>query len=300
MLTTIFMGTPDIAVPALRVLAARTAVRVVITQPDRPAGRGNRLTPPPVKVAAEQLGLPVWQPERVRDHEDDPRLAGCDLAVVMAFGQILRQRVLDLPAHGCVNLHASLLPRWRGASPLQAALRAGDAETGISVMRMVRACDAGPVYARHPLALPADATLPWLHDALADLAAAALDRFLAAWPPPAPEAQDEALVTHCGKLGTEQGRLDPARPAADLARQIRAYTPAPGCWVPDGAERLRVLAGVDRPGSLASGTWAAADDALLLGTADGVLAITRLQSPGGKPLAAGDWLRGHPLPPSLV
>ncbi|MFM2089818.1 MAG: hypothetical protein RLZZ127_307 [Planctomycetota bacterium] len=296
MLRTIFMGTPDIAVPALRVLAARTAVQVVITQPDRPAGRGNRLTPPPVKAEAERLGLPVWQPERLRDHEDDPRLAGVDLAVVMAFGQILRQKVLDLPAHGCVNLHASLLPRWRGASPLQAALRAGDPETGISVMRMVRACDAGPVYARHPLPLAQDATLPWLHDALADLAATALDAFLAAWPPPLPEPQDESQATHCGKLGTEHGRIDPALAAVELARQVRAYTPAPGCWVPEGDGRLRILAAHAVPGSLPPGTWAAAGDALHLGTTDGILAITRLQSPGGKPLPAADWLRGHDLP----
>ena len=298
MRSTAFMGTPAIAVPALRALAELTSVRVVITQPDRPAGRGRQLTPPPVKVAADALGLPVWQPATLRGQAGDPRLHGLDLIVVMAFGQILREDVLALPRFGCVNLHGSLLPRWRGASPLQAALRAGDARTGISVMRMVRACDAGPVYARHPFDLPADATLAWLHDRMADEAAAALRAFLAAWPPGEPEAQDERLVTVCGKLDKADARLDAARPAAELARQVRAYTPIPGCWIDADGTAVRIHAVEVRPATPGAvpGTASVISGELRLHAADGDLAVLRLQSPGGTAMPAADWLRGHRPP----
>ncbi len=295
MLRTVFMGTPEIAVPALRLLAARTTVTTVITQPDRPAGRGLQLTPPPIRVAAEELGLPVWQPATMRDQQHDPRLA-CDLAVVMAYGELLRQPVLDRPLHGCINLHASLLPRWRGASPLQAALRAGDGCTGVTVMRMVRALDAGAMYLADEIPIAPRMTLPELHDALALSAARALGRFLDGFPGVVPVEQDPALVTTCHKLTAEHGRLDFTRPAAEIDRWIRAYTPAPGCWVPLGNDRLKILAAQPGSGSLAPGAVRIDGPRLAIGCADGVIEPLRLQAPGRKPMDTAEFLRGNALP----
>ncbi len=302
-LRTIFMGTPEIAVPALRALAARTRVLSVVTQPDRPAGRGNHVQAPAVKTAALELGLRVWQPATLKGAEAALELQGADLFVVMAYGELLRQPVLDLPPGGCINLHGSLLPRWRGASPLQAAIRAGDADSGVTVMRMVRALDAGPVYREERLALGERPTLPWLHDVMAELAAGALDRFLAAWPPPAPIAQDEAAASVCRKLTAEDGRLDFTATMLDLDRWIRAYTPAPGCWAaPDGAAevRLRILSADPQAGvTLSPGAVLVAGGRLLVGCADGAMAITRLQSPGKRALSAGEWLNGNGPPQRL-
>jgi len=295
-LCSLFMGTPEIAVPALRVLAARTTCRGVVTQPDRPAGRGHHLQPPAVKVAAQELGLPVWQPETLKGQEGDPRLQGLDLIVVMAYGELLRQPVLDLPRLGCVNLHASLLPRWRGASPLQAVIRAGDAATGVTVMRMVRGLDAGPMYLAESVPLDATSTLPGLHDTLAEVAATALGRFLED-PTAVPTPQDESLVTHCRKLTTEDGRLDWTRPQVELDRWVRAYTPAPGCWVPLGSDRIKIL-GLEPagPSDLAPGQTRVVGDRLLTGCGDGAVAVTRLQMPGRKALATAEFLRGAAPP----
>ncbi len=299
---TVFMGTPEIAVPALRALAAVTTVRHVITQPDRPAGRGNQPQPSAVKRAALELGIPVWQPETLKGVEGDARL-DADLIVVMAYGALLRQPLLDRPRLGCINLHASLLPRWRGASPLQAAIRAGDAMTGVTVMRMVRALDAGPVFLRRDLPLSPRVTLPELHDAMAIGAAEALREFLVD-PTRLAVAQDEALVTTCRKLVDDDGRLDFAGDALEIDRWVRAYVPAPGCWtLAHGAAepvRLRVLAGEARDlDAGAPGDARALADALLVGCGRGAYAITRLQVPGGKALSAADFLRGHRAPTRL-
>lgn len=298
-LCSLFMGTPEIAVPVLRVLAARTSCRGVVTQPDRPAGRGHQLQPPAVKVAALELGLPVWQPETLKGQAADPRLQGLDLIVVMAYGELLRQEVLDLPRLGCINLHASLLPRWRGASPLQAVIRAGDPATGVTVMRMVRGLDAGPIYLTQTVPLDGTTTLPWLHDALADAAATALGRFLD-HPTAIPVEQDPALVTHCRKLLPEDGRLDWNLAQADLDRWVRAYTPAPGCWVPQGSDRIKIL-GLEPagPADLTPGQTMVAGERILVGCGDGAVAVTRLQMPGRKPLAAAEFLRGARIPERL-
>lgn len=299
-MNTVFMGTPEIAVPALRLLAARTRVLTVVTQPDRPAGRGNQLTPPAVKTAAQELGLRVWQPATLRGAEGAPELQGADLFVVMAYGELLRQPVLDLPRGAPINLHASILPRWRGASPLQAAIRAGDAETGVAVMRMVRALDAGPVYLQERLALGERPTLPWLHDALAELAATALGRFLERWPEIPAVPQDESAVTVCGKLDAGHGRLDFAATMAELDRWVRAYTPAPGCWTTAGAVRLRVHELAPRPDvRLAPGAVQAERGAILVGCADGAVALVRLQAPGKRVMTAAEFLNGNALPERL-
>ncbi|GDY14834.1 methionyl-tRNA formyltransferase [Planctomycetota bacterium] len=295
---TAFLGTPEIAVPALRLLAKRTDLRLVITQPDRPAGRGNRLTPPAVKVAAQELGLPLWQPETTKGSGAAERLTSVDLAVVLAYGELLREPVLNAPRLGCVNLHGSLLPRWRGASPLQAAIRAGDSTTGMTVMRMVRALDAGPIFSLHPIPLPDDATLPWLHDRMADLAATALDHHLTEAETATAVPQDDSQATYCRKLTADDGKLDFTKSMAELDRWVRAYTPAPGCWVPlPGGQRLRILALKPRPGITAPlGERANEPRTLLIGCADGAVEITRLQSPGGSPLNSADWLNGHGWP----
>ncbi|MHC5068346.1 MAG: methionyl-tRNA formyltransferase [Planctomycetota bacterium] len=300
-LRTVFMGTPEIAVPALRILAERTTVTCVVTQPDRPAGRGKHLRPPPVKTEAAALGLPLWQPATLRDAAGDPRLHGADVFVVMAYGELLRQAVLDLPA-ACINLHASLLPRWRGASPLQAALRAGDQTTGVSVMAMVRALDAGPVYGQRSIALDETATLPWLHDRMADEAALALADFLDQYPDVTAQEQDPALVTTCGKLTPADGQLDPACSATDLARLVRAYHPAPGCHLRLFDERLRVHAAravATAGAALAPGATTVIDQQPAVICGQGALLLERVQPPGKRPMAGRDWLNGHELPPRL-
>ena len=296
--TAVFMGTPEIAGPALRLLASRADVRLVITQPDRPAGRGMKLTPPPVKVAAIELGLPVWQPETLRGAESDPRLSGQDVFVVMAYGEILRQAVLALPT-ACVNLHGSLLPRWRGASPLQACLRAGDAESGVCVMEMVPALDAGPVYLTERLPLTATTTLPELHDALATTAATALGRFLDAWPAIQAIPQDDAAATFCRKLTSAEGRLDWSQTAAAIERWVRAYTPAPGCWTMFSADRVRILEVRADAATTPPGAIVANASRLLIGCADGSVEVLRLQVAGRSVTTAAEYLRGH-LPPTTA
>ena len=301
---TAFLGTPAIAVPALRLLAQRTQVQVVITQPDRPAGRGQQLTPPPVKLAAQELGLALWQPETTKGGAAAERLRAVDVAIVLAYGELLRQDVLDAPRFGCINLHGSLLPRWRGASPLQAALRAGDAETGVTVMRMVRGLDAGPMHLHERIPLPADATLPWLHEAMAEAAARALDRFLAAWPPAPPLPQDETLVTHCRKLTDADGHLDFTQGTAAVERWVRAYVPAPGCWAwmedaSDARERLKIHAAAPRPDAVPAGVVVVVDGELRVGCGDGALALTRVQSAGRPALPARAWLNGRMAPARL-
>lgn len=302
MLKTIFMGTPEIAVPALQVLAQRTQVRCVVTQPDRPAGRGHHLMPPAIKLAATELGLSVWQPESLKGQASAEQLQGVDLFVVMAYGELLRRDVLALPTHGCINLHASLLPRWRGASPLQAALRAGDTRAGITVMRMVPALDAGPIFLSEECDISPRSTLSSLHDQLAQSAALALSRFLDEALHHEPIPQDESLVTVCRKLTSEDGHLDFTQSAEALERWVRAYTPAPGCWALADGERLRILEIDALPGytGLAVGAVLVKDQRVLVGCADGACAITRLQAPGKRAMTAAEFLNGHRLSQVLL
>ncbi|WP_184384370.1 methionyl-tRNA formyltransferase [Roseococcus suduntuyensis] len=294
-----FMGSPDFAVPALRALhAAGHEVAAVYCQPPKPAGRGQRETPCPVHRAALELGLPVRTPARVkRDAAEHAAFAALDLdvAVVAAYGLILPPAMLDAPRRGCLNIHASLLPRWRGAAPIHAAILHGDAETGITIMRMEEGLDTGPMLLREAIPLTPRSTTPEVHDALAEMGARLILRALDENPPATP--QPEAGVTYAPKLTKPDGALDFTQPATVLDARIRAMNPWPGAFFTHGGEALRVLAaepaeGQGPPGTLLHGFTVAC------GT--GALRLTRLQRPGRGPLDAEAFLRGYNLPPGTV
>ncbi len=231
----VFMGSPAFAVPSLRALAERYPLAGVVTQPDRPSGRGRKLTPPPVKVAALELQLPVFQPDRLRDPAALAQLKAWspDLIVVAAYGQILRPPVLELPAHGCLNVHASLLPRWRGAAPIQAAIAAGDAQSGVTIMVMDPGVDTGPILAQRATPIPGDWTGGRLSEELGSLGAELLIQTLPDYLDGRlrPQPQPAEGVTYSPPLKKDDGRIDPSRPAARLALQVRAYEPWPGSFL---------------------------------------------------------------------
>jgi methionyl-tRNA formyltransferase len=292
-----FMGSPDFAVPALRALhGAGHDIAAVYCQPPRPAGRGQALRRCPVHVAADALGLEVRTPERLRrDEREHAAFAALDLdaAVVAAYGLILPPAMLAAPRRGCLNIHASLLPRWRGAAPIQAAVLAGDTETGISIMQMDAGLDTGPVLLREATPIGPRGTAAMLHDALAELGARLVLRALDENPPAVP--QPEPGVTYAAKLAREDGRLDWTRDALSLDRQVRAFDPWPGTFTTHGSETLKVLAAEPADGSGEPGI--VLDSLLTVGTGAGALRLTRVQMPGRAPLDAAAFLRGHKVPP---
>jgi methionyl-tRNA formyltransferase len=300
----LFIGTGDIGLPSLEWLLSTPKHEVVgvITQPDKPAGRKLVLTPPEVKVRALAAGLTVLQPPKIRHIVDELKAFEADVAVVVAYGQILPKSVLEVPRLACLNIHASLLPKHRGASPIQAAIREGDSETGVTIMFMDEGLDTGDILLmdRMPI-LPTD-TGGVLHDKLALAAPASLEKALdliaAGNPPRTP--QDNALSTHCGKLKREDGRLDWTRSATELERLIRAYNPWPGtsCLLPDGkplkVHRATIIEGDACP---VAGTIISADPkvSLIVSCGRGLLKLEEVQAEGGKRLPAADFLRGHAL-----
>jgi methionyl-tRNA formyltransferase len=299
-----FAGTPEIAVPSLDALvAAGVEVPLVLTQPDRPAGRGRERRATPVKAAAERHGLRVAQPETLRAPDVLAALGPApDLLVVIAYGLLLPRSVLDWPRRGCVNLHASLLPRWRGAAPIQRALLAGDATTGISLMRMEAGLDTGAVYLAAPTPIGARETAGDLHDRLARLAAQALASALpgllagslAATP------QQDALATHAAKIAKSDAPLDWRRSAVELDRQVRAFVPWPvaEARLADG-RRLRIWQTSvlpDARGEAAPGTIVAAGrDGIDVATGDGVLRLEKIQPPAARAMDASAYLAAHSL-----
>ena len=291
-----FMGSPDFAVPALRALhGAGHDIAAVYCQPPRPAGRGQAVRRCAVHEAAAALGLPVRSPARLRrDPEAQAAFAalGLDVAVVAAYGLILPPEMLDAPRRGCLNIHASLLPRWRGAAPIQAALLAGDGETGITIMQMDVGLDTGAMLARGAVPITATTTATDLHDTLAAIGAELVLRVLNA--PPPPVAQPEQGATYAPKLTRDDGRLDWSRDAASLDRQIRALNPWPGTFAMLDSTVLKVLAATPAAGQGAPG--AVLDDALLVATGAGALRLTRVQAPGRAAMAADAFLHGHPVP----
>ncbi len=295
-----FMGSPDFAVPALRALhGAGHDIAAVYAQPPRPAGRGQKETPCPVHRAALELGLPVRTPARLRrDAAEHAAFAALDLdvAVVAAYGLILPTPMLAAPRRGCLNIHASLLPRWRGAAPIHAALMAGDAETGITIMRMEEGLDTGPMLLREAIPIGPRATVGEIHDALAAMGARLILRALEDNPVPVP--QPAAGVTYAAKLTKADGRLDWTQDAAALERRVRALNPWPGTFFAHGGEQIRVVAAELAQGSGAPGTVLDARATVACGT--GALRLTQLQRPGRPARGVEEFLRGYALPPGTV
>ncbi len=299
----LFLGTGDIGVPSLRALAAHHDICGVFTQPDRPAGRKLQLKPSPVKLAAQELGIPIFQPEKLRGDAILAQLKdlGADLFFVAAYGQILSPAVLKVPRLGCVNLHASLLPRHRGASPVHAAILAGDQESGVTLMFMDEGLDTGDIILQNRIPILPDDTAGSLHDRLAEsapnptLQAMALIECGIATRTP----QNTELATYAPKITKDQGRLDWTQPAVDLARRVRGFHPWPGTFthLPDGTTlKIHSAQSIDESG-LPGTILASSDFPLVVATSAGALALHTVQLPGGRRLDSATFLRGHPLPP---
>ena len=294
----IFAGTPEFAVPALAALiAAGHEVVMVLTQPDRPAGRGMQLRASPVKQLALQHGIPVYQPESLKSTEAQAPVAaaGADLMIVAAYGLILPQAVLDMPKRGCLNIHASLLPRWRGAAPIHRALLAGDKETGITIMQVVLALDAGDMLSKAVLPITEHDTTQSLHDALAELGGRLMVETLQNLDRITPERQDPALVTYAEKLRKEEAPLDWKRSATELSRQVRGFNPFPVAQASFHGETWRLWMAEAVAGQGVPGTLLDTSHGIVVACGEGALRVTELQKAGGKRLAARDFLAGHPL-----
>ena len=290
----VFAGTPAFSVAALDALvAAGHQVVAVYTQPDRPAGRGQRLSASPVSQRAAELGLRILKPAKLRGNQDamvELRALAPECMVVVAYGLILPQAVLDIPPRGCLNIHASLLPRWRGAAPIQRAVLAGDTQTGVTIMQMDAGLDTGPMLLSEPVPISPASTSGDLHDTLANVGARLIvqaidglerDTLCA-------RAQPAEGVTYASKLSKEEARLDWSLTAVDLVRRIHGYNPMPGAWCEWNGERVKVLRAAVEPGATAGalegGSVLGADErGLRVATSGGVLCITQMQRPGGKP-----------------
>lgn len=297
----IFAGTPDFAAQALAaILAAGHDVPLVLTQPDRPAGRGMKLQLSAVKQLALAHNLPIFQPERLKDpttHEPI-HAAQADVMVVAAYGLILPQAVLDMPRYGCLNIHASLLPRWRGAAPIQRAIEAGDVETGVTIMQMDAGLDTGAMLLAEPLKVGAGETAGELHDRLATLGARLIVTALAQPDALTPVAQPTTGATYAAKISKAEAQLDWAEPADVLARKIRAFNPFPGATLPLAGEPVKIWRAEAVTGSGSPGQILAADaSGIVVAARHGALRLTELQKPGGRRVTSADFLRGKPLAP---
>jgi methionyl-tRNA formyltransferase len=297
----VFAGTPDFAVPSLRAAARHNEVVAVYTQPDRPAGRGRGLQASPVKLEAIQRGIPVLQPEnfKARLSRDALRALQPDLMVVVAYGLLLPRSVLAIPQYGCWNVHASLLPRWRGAAPIQRAIEAGDSETGVCLMQMEAGLDTGPVLLEQRTPIGANETGGQLHDRLAELGAQVLADGLGLLRvgvriPPKPQPDEGA--TYARKLDKTEARLDWSRPAIELERKVRAFNPWPVAEAQLGGERVRIhgAVAIEAPQSAPPGSvLAAGRDGIDVACGKGALRIRVLQREGGKAITAADYLNAR-------
>ena len=300
----VFAGTPEFAVPSLRAAAQRNEVVAVYTHPDRPAGRGRGLAASPVKVEALARGLAVLQPETLKTQlsRDALRALQPDLLVVVAYGLILPQSILDIPAQGCWNVHASLLPRWRGAAPIQRAIEAGDSETGVCLMKMEKGLDTGPVLLSQRTPIGAAETGGQLHDRLATLGAQVLADglgLLRAGMRPVAQPQPDAGVTYAHKLDKAEARLDWLQPAEVLARRVRAFNPWPMAEAQLAGERVRIHGAVALPlshGRAPGEILLASRDGIDVACGEGALRIRVLQREGGKAITAADYLNARRLP----
>ncbi|MES0873071.1 methionyl-tRNA formyltransferase [Sinimarinibacterium thermocellulolyticum] len=295
----VFAGTPAFSVATLEALhAAGHEIVGVFTQPDRPAGRGRKLTPSPVALRAEALGLPVFKPEKLRaEAQTELRALSPEVMVVVAYGLILPQAVLDIPRHGCLNIHASLLPRWRGAAPIQRAIEAGDRETGITIMRMDAGLDTGPMLLREAVPIGEDTTAGQLHDTLSALGARlivhALDALAAGRLHETPQPAQGA--TYASKLSKDEARIDWSADAQTLARRVRAFNPVPMAWSELDGERVRVLAARPAAAIDAPAGTIVTDGMLRVACGSGSLQLDLLQWPGGRPLSAREAMAARRL-----
>jgi len=299
----IYMGTADFAVPALQALAeSRHEVVAVYTQPARPAGRGMKPRPSPVERAALALGLPISTPVTLKEEKTREQLASleADLAVVAAYGLLLPQVVLDIPSMGCVNLHGSCLPRWRGAAPIQRAIIAGDQESGVTIIQMEAGLDTGPMLAMETMSIGERMTAQELHDGLAELAATMIvpmvDRIAEGGVKATAQPDDGAVYAH--KIEKSEGHIDWQQPAVQIDRQVRALNPWPGCWTELDDQRLRILSGeaIENDACEQAAPGSVLDAALTIACGEGRFRIAKLQRAGGKPMIASDFLRGFPIP----
>ncbi|MBI5285207.1 MAG: methionyl-tRNA formyltransferase [Chloroflexi bacterium] len=298
----VFLGSPEFALPSLRrIIESDHDIAGVFTQPDRPVGRGRRLAPPPVKTLAIEHGLPVFQPLSISKPEavEQMRALAPDVAIIAAYGQILRQRVLDVPRLGVLNVHASLLPRWRGAAPVPAAILAGDERTGATIMRVVLALDAGPMLDRIELPILPEDTAGTVLERIAEAGAELLMRVLPAWEGGAitPQEQDEALATYAPQIKKSDALIDWQREsAADICRKVRAYNPWPIAYSYLDGQPLRVYEAAMSAERTAAppGTLVEHGDGIACAAADAAVVLLRVQGPGGKALSGAEYRRGHP------
>ncbi len=293
----VFMGSPEFALPTLSILIQNYHVSGVVTQPDRPSGRGRTLKPPPVKILADKNNIPVIQPRNLKEPEALTQLQNWrpDLIVVAAFGQILRPHVLDLPPHGCINVHASLLPRWRGAAPIQAAILNGDDQTGVTIMLMDRGLDTGPVLSQRAIPITDENTAGTLSPLLAELGAKllieTLPTYLSGELPPQP--QDEKHATYAPMLKKAEGEIDFNKPAIYLERFVRAYNPWPGAFTTWEARQLKIhRAHAVKSVSPGDGVKLVHNGQPAYGTSQGILVLDEVQPAGKKAMPGDVFLRG--------
>ncbi|TMV11471.1 methionyl-tRNA formyltransferase [Arenibacterium halophilum] len=294
----VFMGTPEFSVPVLEALVeAGHDIACVYCQPPRPAGRGKKDRPTPVHARAEALGLPVRHPVSLKGAEEQADFAAlnADVAVVVAYGLILPQAVLDTPAQGCLNIHASLLPRWRGAAPIHRAIMAGDAETGVCIMQMEAGLDTGPVLLRDSVAIGDDTTTGQLHDTLSQMGAALILRALGDLESLTPQVQPEDGVTYAAKIDKAEARIDWSDPAEVVSRQIRGLSPFPGAWCEIDGARVKLLGAHVVPGQGLPGE--VLDDTLVIACGAGAIRPTRVQRAGKSAQDIDSFLRGNPVAP---
>ncbi len=295
----VFLGSPPFALPSLKALAAIYSVIAVVSQPDRPAGRGREPTAPATKVFASDAGIPVFQPERLRGPDAINRIADLepDMLVVAAYGQILPQALLDIPENGSLNVHASLLPRWRGAAPIQAAIRHGDEKTGITIMQMDAGLDTGPILSQKSIKIAADETGGSLTERLSQIGADLLVETIAQLLSGviAPEPQDESLATHAPMLKKSDGELDLEATAELLARQIRAFDPWPGSFIMWGDRRLAVKSAHTAVlNGTATGKVTVVENVPAVATREGVLVLDLIQPAGKREMSGEAFVRGAP------
>ena len=294
------MGSPDFAVPTLDALVeAGHEVVAVYTQPPRPAGRGKGERPTPVEIRARELGIEVRSPKSLRGEAEQREFAelDADVAVVAAYGLILPQAILDAPLLGCLNVHGSLLPRWRGAAPVQRAIMAGDEATGITIMQMEAGLDTGPMLLKRALEIE-DSNAAQLTDKLAKLGAAMMVEVLGDLPRYEPIPQPEEGITYAAKISKDETRIDWSRPAAELVRHVQGLAPFPGAWFEVGGERIKLLAAVEASGSCRPGE--VLDEQLTVGCGQGSIRPTLVQRAGKAPMSADELLRGFAIPKGTV